>query len=319
MATVPVNTLQTYQAKTIREDLSDVADKISPTETPFIQMAGKGKASATYHEWVTVDLQPARDDNAEVEGADAVATASNHGVRLGNYTQIATKTAQVSGTAEVVDSVARLTTLSEQVAMRVAELKRDMEKQMLSNKAASAGSATTPRVSASLSSFLQTNVSRGAGGADPVLSGTTAGYPTTAAVDGTQRAITEPLLQSVIAMCWAEGAEPKYVLTGATGKVAISTFSGNSTKYQDVEDKRLVTAIDVYVSDFGTLNIVPSRLIRGRDAYVIDPSKISVDYLRGMRQTPLAKTGDSEKREVLVEYTLKVTNERAHGLIADLL
>lgn len=318
MATVPVNTLQTYQAKSIREDLSDVYDRLSPTDTPFISMVGKGKASATYHEWMVVDLQAARDDNAEVEGADAVATASNHGERLGNFTQIATKTASVSGTADVVDSVGRLTTLSEQVAMRTLELKRDVEKQILSNKAASAGSATTPRVSASFASFLRTNVSRGGSGANPTLSGGTSGYPNAAATDGTTRALTESLAKQIIALAWAEGANPEIIFTGALGKQSISTWTGNSTKYQDVEDKRLVAAIDIYVSDFGTHKVVPSRLIRNRETFVVDPSKVSVDYLRGTRQTQLAKTGDSEKREILCEYTLKVHNEKAHGLIADI-
>jgi hypothetical protein len=318
MATVPVNTLQTYQARSIREDLSDVYDRLSPVDTPFVSMAGKGKASQTYHEWIVSDLQPARDDNAEVEGADAVATPSSAGDRLGNYLMISTKTASVSGTAEVVDSVGRLTTLAEAVAARTLELKRDVEKQILSNKAASPGSATTPRVSASFGSFIRTNVSRGTGGANPTLSGGTQGYPNAPATDGGTRALTESLAKQIIASAWAEGANPEIIFVGAVGKQSISTWAGNSTKMQDIEDKRLVTAIDYYVSDFGTHKVVPSRLIRSRDCFIIDPSKVSVDYLRPTRQKALGVTGDSERREILVEYTLKVHNEKAHGLIADI-
>lgn len=316
---VPTNTLQTFNNKAIREDLSDIVDRISPTETPMIQLSGKGKAAGTYHEWMTVDLAAAVDSNAAVEGDDAAVGASNTGVRCGNYTQIATKTASVSGTAEAANSVGNLTTLAEQISMKVLEIKRDMEKQILSNRAAVAGSASVARQSASFASFLQSNVSRGTGGANPVLSGTTAGHPVTAATDGTQRALTETLLKTVVASCWEAGATPEIILVGAGNKQAISSFAGNATRYKDADDKKLVAAIDVYVSDFGTLKVVPSRFQRNRDAFVIDPSHVSVDYYRGMKQTALAKTGDSEKRQVLAEYTLKVANEKAHGLVADLL
>jgi hypothetical protein len=50
---------------------------------------------------------------------------------------------------------------------------------------------------------------------------------------------------------------------------------------------------------------------------VVDPSKVSVLYYQKMQQTPLAKTGHSDKRMVFVEYALKVDNERAHGIVAD--
>jgi len=32
----------------------------------------------------------------------------------------------------------------------------------------------------------------------------------------------------------------------------------------------------------------------------------------------LAKTGDSEKTQLLAEFTLEVKNEAAHGIVADL-
>lgn len=315
---VPTNTSQTYAAKNIREDLSDVVDRISPTETPFLQMIGRGTAKSTFHEWMTVDLSAAVDTNARVEGDDATAGTVNQAVRLGNYTQISDKTVIVSGTNDAVDGAGDVQTLAEQVAMKTLELRLDIEKTVLSNKAASAGNASTARTAASFASFLQTNVSRGSSGANPTLSGTTNGYPNAAATDGTQRSISEALLKSVIASCWSNGANPKYVLCGATQKQAISAFTGNATRYKEAEDKKLIAAIDVYVSDFGQLQIVPSRLMRSREVFVIDPSKASLDYLRNVKQNSLAKTGDAEKRQIIGEWTLKVHNEKAHGIVADL-
>jgi hypothetical protein len=314
---VPTNTAQTYQSSVIREDLSKIAELIAPTETPFMTAIGKTTASSTHPEWVTVDLAAAVDTNAEVEGNDVTADAMTEGVRLSNYTMISDKVAQVSSTRENVDEVGDLNTMSKQVALKTQELKRDMEKQILSNKVANAGSASVARVSASFPSFLQTNVSRGTSGVNPVLSGTTSGYPTTAAVDGTQRAVTEALLKAVIALVWNSGSDPSLVFVGSANKQLISAFTGNATTFREMDSRKIVAAIDVYTSDFGELQIVPSRLMRSRDVLIVDPSKVQIAYFQKLQQTPLAKTGHSEKRMVFTEYCLKVLNERAHGIVAD--
>src|SRR5262249_52157800 len=100
-----------------------------------------------------------------------------------------------------------------------------------------------------------------------------------------------------------------------------SGFSGVATKtfYQSaVEETAIIGAADVYVSDFGTLAIVPNRFQRSRDAWLIDPEYASIAYLRPFMTEALAKTGDAEKRMLLVEWGLKVHNEAAHAGIFDL-
>jgi hypothetical protein len=80
----------------------------------------------------------------------------------------------------------------------------------------------------------------------------------------------------------------------------------------------IVGAADVYMSDFGTLTVVPNRFQRARDAWILDPEYASVCYLRPIQQVELAKTGDAEKGMMLAEFGLKVDNEAAHGIVADL-
>ena len=187
------------------------------------------------------------------------------------------------------------------------------------NNAAVAGSSGTARETASLSAFLRTNVDRGTGGASGTLSGSTAGYPNAAATDGTLRALTETMLKDVIASCWDEGAEPSIILCGSGVKQKISsTFTGGATKYRDISDKKIVGAVDLYVSDFGELQVVPSRFVRSRDIFVLDPNYARVAYLQTTKQQPLARTGHSERRLISVEYGLQVDNEKAHGVIADI-
>jgi hypothetical protein len=315
---VPTNTAQVYQSTVIKEDLSSIAELIAPTEVPFTSAIGKGTVSRTYSEWVTVDLASASDTNAEVEGNDVTADANNEGVRLANYSQLSDKVAQISSSREQADEAGDLNKMSVQIAYKIKELKRDIEKQILSNKVASAGSASTARVSASFPSFLQTNVSRGTSGVNPVLSGTTTGYPTTAAVDGTQRALTETIYKTVHALVWNSGSDPSLVFVGSANKQLISAWTGNATTFREMDSRKIVAAVDIYVGDFGEVQIIPSRLMRSRDLLIVDPSKVELAYYQKMKQEPLAKTGHSEKRMVFCEYMLKVTNERAHGIVADL-
>jgi Family of unknown function (DUF5309) len=322
---VNANTNTRYDVTTIREDLQDAYISISPTECPFQAAIGRKSVSNTYFEWPTVDLA-APTANRVLEGEAAPGNdAPTNAVRLANYTQISDKVVEVSDTNEAVNGAADVQTLAKQVAFKLKELKRDMETMLVSNVAAVAGNTTTARVTAGLPAFLRTNVSRGATGASGTLSGTTAGFPNAAATDGTPRALTEDMLKSVIASCWNNGAEPSVVLCGSAVKQKISsTFTGSATKYQDMTDsKKLVAAVDIYVSDFGTLQIVPSRFLEtrtvaARDVFVLDPNYARMAFLQNVKQRPLARTGHAERRMISVEYGLQVDTEKAHGIIADI-
>lgn len=318
---VTANTNETYDVSTIREDLQDALISISPTETPFMSAIGRRNVSNTYFEWPVIELAAASSSNVVIEGEAAPGNdAPTNAIRLANYTQISDKVVEVSDTAEAVNGAGDAQTVAKQVAYKLKELKRDMETMLVgTNNAAVAGASGTARETASLSAFLKTNTDRGSGGADPTLSGSTAGYPDAAATDGTLRALTEDMLKDVIASCWDEGAEPSIVLCGSGVKQKISsTFTGSATRYRDISDQKVVAAVSLYVSDFGDLQIVPSRFVRSRDVFVLDPSMARVAYLSNTKQTPLARTGHSERRLISAEYGLMVDNEKAHGIIADI-
>jgi hypothetical protein len=315
---IVTNTFTRYSAIGIREDLSNVIYNISPEETPFIANIARENVKNTYFEWQTDALSAASASNAALEGDDISSfQAVTPTARVGNYTQISTKNVIISGTLEAVDKAGRRSELTYQLAKMGAELKRDMESALLANQAAVAGNTTTARRTAGLPAWLTSNTSFGTGGADPTVGST----PTAARTDGTQRAFTETLLKEVVAEVWTSGGTPKMLMVGAFNKQAASAFSGIATKFRDVpagQQAQIIGAADVYVSDFGTINIVPNRFQRARDAFVVDPEYASLAILRPIQQTELAKTGDAEKRLMLVEYGLKVSNQAAHGIVADL-
>ena len=321
---VNANTNKSYDVKTIREDLQDAMISISPTETPFQSAIGRKSVTNTSFEWSEVDLAaPAANRVLEGEAAPGNDAPTN-ATRLSNYTQISDKVVEVSDTNQKVNGVADAQTVAKQIAYKLKELKRDMEVMLLSNVAAVPGDATTARVTAGLPAFLRTNVDRGVGGASGTLSGTTSGYVNAAATDGTPRALTEAMLKSVIAQCWDNGAEPSIVLCGSAVKQKISaTFTGSATKFKNVDDMKVVAAVDLYVSDFGELQIVPTRFLEtrtvaGRDVFVLDPNYARVAYLQTVQQKPLARTGHAERRLISTEYGLQIDSQKAHGVIADI-
>jgi hypothetical protein len=298
-----------------REDLTDIIYDISPTETPFMSSIGKTKATAVYHEWQTDSLAAATTANAAIEGADASSATLSPTVRLGNYSQIIQKTVQVSGTLDTVNKAGRKSEKAYQLAKASAELKRDLETILLSNQGRSAGSSTIARKMGSLLSWIKTNSDKASDGADPATIGVST------RTDGTQRTFTEALLKTVVAEVFSSGGSPKILMVGAAGKQKVSSFAGIAAQRYMAPSNTpttIIGAADVYMSDFGTMSVVPNRFMRSRDALVLDPEYAALAYLRPFQTNDLAKTGDSENTQILAEVTLEVKNEAAHGIIADL-
>ena len=307
----PSNTFDTYDSVGEREDLSDVIYNISPTDTPFLSSAAKVKATAVLHEWQTDSLAAASTSNAVIEGDEATHDAITATTRLSNSCQIMDKTVVITGTQEAVDKAGRASELAYQIAKKAKELKRDMEAQITTNNAEVTGSATAAREMGSLGAWVATNDVMG-------TSGTSGSVGNTARTDGTQRAFTEDLLKSVIKSVWNEGGDPTMIMVGPFNKQKLSGFTGNSTRFDAGADATLYTSVDVYASDFGQLQVVPNRFSRDRDCYVLDMNYWGIAFLRDFTMHELSKTGDSEKRQLLVEATLESRNEAASGLVADL-
>ena len=311
-------TFQTYTAIGQREDLSDVIYNISPTETPFLNSVGKSKATAVYHEWQTDSLAAVNVSNYAVEGATASDATIGVTTRVGNRTQISQKTIKISGTLDAVNKAGRKSEKAYQLAKASSEIKRDMEAILLSNQVASAGNSSTARVLGGLQAWLNTSYSGG-------TSGTAGSLGTTARVTGTDRAFTATLLNTVMQSAYTAGGSPTMLLVTPAQKVVASTFTGIATRYRDVpanQQAQIVNAADVYVSDFGVIQIVPDRFIPNADAddtaFLLDTEMAAVAYLRPFQTNELAKVGDAELTQLLVEYTLEVKNEAAHGIISDL-
>ena len=302
---------ETFDSNDKREDLANVIYNISPTETPFMSSIGTSSASATKHEWQTDSLAAAA-TNVVMEGDDSPSRALTATSRLLNYTQISTKPVVVTGTQEVVNKAGVSSEMAYQIAKAGKELKRDMEFDLTGVNVATVGSSGTGRRLRGYEAWCNTNESHGSGGST---------HSTTGAVtDGTQRVLTESLLKANMKLCFDQGGNPDLLLVGSFNKQKVSGFTGNSTRMDMAEDRSLVATIDVYVSDFGEVKVVADRILRssGRTAHVVDTEMWAAAYLRPFQVQDLAKTGDADKKQLLVEYTLIAKNEASSGKIADL-
>lgn len=309
----PSNTFATNDMVGIREDLVDIIYDISPVETPFLNMAPRVEVSNTTHEWQTDELAAAA-SNAVIEGDDATTDASSPTVRLNNYTQISDKVARVTGTARSVNTAGRADELDYQMLKKGRELRRDMEKELLSNKAKVAGSDSVPRQFAGLPSWIVTNISEAADATAATGDGSDARD------DGTQRAFTEDQVKEVMRKVFDEGGSPDILMVGAFNRQVASSFTQNRTNMQKAEDATLHASFDVYASDFGELKIVPNRFQRPRDAFVLQTDMWAVGFLpgRNMATVELAKTGDTDRKQILAEYTLEARQQKANGAVYDL-
>jgi len=305
------NSFKTYDAQANREDLSDAIYNIDPFDTPLVTLAGTRNVSNVTFDWQVENLKAVDDDNAQVEGFELVRSAAQPTVRVSNVAQISKRDATVSGSQNAANPAGKNREMAHQMAMRSKELKRDMETILSGTQGRANGSSSAARKTRALESWLATNVLRGANGDDAA---TEADAPT----DGTQRPFTEDLLKECLQSCYTNGAEPTKLLVGPYNKGVVSGFVGRETARQNIEKERVQATVSLYAGDFGTLTVMPSRWIRERTAFLLDPSYVRIAYYRKFRQEPLAKIGDAETRMILAEYGLQVDNEAAHGAIADL-
>lgn len=333
-----------------REDLSDIIHNISPTDTPFISRIDRTSADSDAHEWPTDALAAARSDNKHVDGDDFSAegdtlqagsgfdgVAISAGSRIGNHCQIARKDIVVSRRADKVRKAGRKDELAYQIAKAGRELKRDIESSLLANNNAVQGTTSVAGQTASYLNWIRANSSRhntlaGTDGADPAA--LSSGFPTgTAATDASVlRALSETDFLDVLGSCYIAGGDIDCAMFHPLVKQKWSQYmfspdTANSGRIAVVQSEQgksprsgatALGAVDVYVSDFGVISIVPNRFQRSRDIPIFETAMWAVAYLDDIQQFEVAKTGDNRKRVLLADYCLEARNPDGCGIVADI-
>jgi len=244
--------------------------------------------------------------NAALEGDDKPAARFTNRVRCGNYTQIFTASAEVSGTNIAASHLGISNEMEFQKGERLRELIRDLENTVINGGQPSAnpqGSASVRRSMKGIVQSIATNVYR------PGDSGFPSG-------DG----LDEAKINYVLRQIWENSSgNVDLIVVGGFQKRKINSFLSANRSFGPA-DKAYTDMVSVYESDFGVCRIVTSRWIPQDAVLLLDSSRISVLPLAGRSFyfKPLASSGDYECGQLIGEYTLEFKNEAAHGLIRDL-
>ena len=312
----PSASFATYNQVGIREDLEDIIYDISPMETFFTSTIAKGKATNTLHDWQTDALDSPVATNAWVEGDDFSAGAVNPTTKLRNYTHIARKDFVVTRTTNKVNTAGRKEELARLIVRKGDSLKRDIETQVLRNGAATAGSSVSARVSAAVENWIYTNNHIAATGqTTSTTPAPVSGIASTATTDGSLTAFVEADLKSCLAQSWSCGGKVDVILLPSALKQKFDAFTGIATRFRDVaagKQAQVIGAADVYVSAYGSHKVVLSRYMRASVVLCLDMSTWALDWLDKMHVEEIAKSGDSEKRMIVAEYTLVARSPTAN-------
>ncbi|RUW04043.1 MAG: head protein [Mesorhizobium sp.] len=318
MATV-ANTVLTTQAVGNREELDDFVSMITPTDTPIYTMAGKSKAASKHPEWEYESLDTTG-DNAQPEGNEYTFDAVSPPTRVGNYTQIFTKTFRFSGTQQAVDNAGNAEKRAHELMKKGKAIRKDMEYSIVVN---TASTNSDPRRSGGLPTWLTSNVSRGAGGS----SGGFSSGVTTVETTGTLRAWTKALTDSVLQSIYQNGGDVTTVVVSPYNKGVFATFMSDSNvaSFRYAAGKGTNTIIgtaDIYESPWGPVKVMPNRVMStaaatARRVFALDPDMVKWMTLRAIQEDTVAKTGDAENGVLIAEGCLKVVNQAGIGVVAD--
>lgn len=293
-----------------KEDISNVISNISPTAAPFTTSTAEESIDNTLFQWQEDALAAVNLANAAIQGADATETAAVATVMRQNYTQILQKTLKVAGTTDAVARYGRAKETAFQLGKFSAEVKRDLEAIMTSAvQVAVVGS----NVAASKMAGFSAQVAA-ANIVKTINGGTVLGTATT----GTP--MTEVQFVSALQLLYSAGAEPKLVLIPPGESVSIAAFASAAGRYRTLDtgsagDKKIVNAVNLYVSPFGEVKIAMSRFQEAYDHLIFDPSMWKRCVLRPWSRETLARAGDATKMQILGEFSLKHKNQLASAIV----
>lgn len=292
--------LGTYVQIGQAEDVQDAVYDVSPVDAPIASMAQTIRATGKIHEWHS-DTLAAAAANRAVEGADAGADSSTAMTNHSNYCQIFTKVAEVTRTMRSVRTYGRNDEMAYQLEKRMKEIVNDEELAIAgapggTRQTGAAGNASTARQLESIHSQLDSSV----------------------VVDADTYLTTDQLEDGVVqahVACYNEGGNPSYLFTNPTNSLYIAEFARAAGRTRDIMDStKIVNAIDLYVSQVGELDVVLDRHID--DCFLgIDFEYLATPVLDATQSYPLAKLGDSDRRQVVRESTVAVLNPYAHFMV----
>jgi hypothetical protein len=296
-----------------KEDLLEQITNVDPWDTPWTSQAPKVTCQHVYHQWLKDTLGTVTTDGA-VEGADYSYDASTTPAREFNVTMILRQDIGVSETQRAVNAAGFKDAYAYEIQKAVKRLAIKLEKVAFAELTTATGASGTARVMRGFQYFITTNTAYATGGDathDGVLSSTD--------------------FNDMLNQIYSSGGNPEQVYVSPKIKRQISAFTlTQQNRNIAAVDKRLVSAIDFYDSDFGLIQVVLDRWVpessnsttasasataTGGQLFFLQRNMNRLAWLRPMAHQLVGKRGDSVAGIVVGEVTLEVLNEKAEGRI----
>lgn len=300
-----------YDAIGLAEDVQDDIYMISPVDNPGASMSSSPAATARVHEWQQ-DALVAIKKNAHVEGAPAGNDTSIPTVlKLANC-QIFSEVAEITRTEERVKKYGRGSEMSYQILKRYMDLLRDEESAIFGDAGGDGrqtgvtGDNSTARELTSI--YSQTN-------AGNIFYGTVDNLPGGVAITTTQE--LENIMLDAIQKQFDEGGNCDYIQTDSSTAGYFPAFALSAGRKREFESTTLVNKIDLYVSQWGTLDVILDRSMTNTDKamLIMDYGLSMTPILESTHDYAIAKLGDSDRRQVIRESTYALGNDKGVAIV----
>jgi hypothetical protein len=279
---------------TIREDLLDFIENLSPKDTPLFNNLSSVGVSAGFVEYLE-DTLTAAAANAWAEGVAATDVALTSPSRNYSIVQNFQKHFHVSGRQQAVVHAGLSSMVSYQEMKKAKELKTDLELALHRGSAVSGNTDTAPQLAGFLNK-LSTNFTNAAG-----------------------VTLSESVFNDLVTLAYQYPVNLRECYCNMLVKRTINQFSTSVQRFIPAEDRRQLDLIDVYESEMGKIAVIKSRYQFAGTAktdasnsfLVIDPDYFNVGWLRPIVTQQLGLDGDRIRRMMVGEATLIVRSEKA--------
>ena len=329
-------TLEITQGAGGREDLADMISLIDSHDTICTSSAKKGSKPGNTLMSHVCDAYSAAVTTGTVDGTDVGASdyedKSATRAIVQNYVQIFRRSVRVSTLAQEISNIAGLGSggeLANSIAKAVVELKRDIEKTVLSANAAQLDAGgSTPYLTKGLATWIST--------AGVSVLQVPSGFRTpTASIETTATTsnLTDQTVQDVLSSIFSEtGSTKNYVMplgrtlrraftdrltgvrTAAPGTAGDGDAATQVRTFSPLKGKTVTMSVDSFDGDFGKIAIANSNFMpAATDGHVLDMSGIELRYGSLPAVTKLPNAGGGEARMIEAIAALIVYNPLGHG------
>jgi hypothetical protein len=304
-----------------KEDLLDQITNVSPWDTPWTSQAPKVPCQHVYHQWLTDTLYTGLNDSGidtsgATEGADWSLDGTTVPDRVFNVTMILRQDIGVSETQRAIAAAGFKDVYAYQIQKAVKRLAIKLERIVFGSLTTAVGDSATGRIMRGFQSFIQTNTAYAG----------VAGTQGDATHDGV---LSSQDFNDMLNTIYSSGGNPEQVYVSPKIKRQVSAFTlPQQNRNIASVDKRLISGIDFYDSDFGLIQIVLNRWVPestnttsaqasatnvGGQMFFLQRSINRLAWLRPMQHNLIGRRGDSVAGVVVGEVTLEVLNEKANG------